>query len=118
MPKSKPKAVVREIALSAIHADERARPRAVSAEVVVIYREDMERGDQFPPPVVFKDEEDVYWLADGFHRFDAMTGRKTVRCEIHKGGLRDAILFACGANAVHGLRRTNEEKRLQSTLII
>jgi hypothetical protein len=32
-------------------------------------------------------------------------------CEIRQGSLRDAILFACGANAVHGLRRTNKDKR-------
>ena len=27
------------------------------------------------------------------------------------GGLRDAILFSVGANAAHGLRRTNADKR-------
>jgi hypothetical protein len=44
------------IAMSTIHADERVHPRAVS---VAQYREDMERSDQFPPPVVLKDEDDA-----------------------------------------------------------
>jgi hypothetical protein len=30
---------------------------------------------------------------------------------VHEGGRRDAILFAVGANATHGLRRTNADKR-------
>jgi hypothetical protein len=30
---------------------------------------------------------------------------------VRKGGLRDAILYSCGANADHGTRRTNADKR-------
>jgi hypothetical protein len=32
-------------------------------------------------------------------------------CEVRKGTQRDAILYALGANAAHGLRRTNADKR-------
>ena len=55
----------------------------------------------------------VYWLADGFHRFYAAQGceRQEVECDVREGGLRDAILCSVGANAAHGLRRTNEDKR-------
>lgn len=31
--------------------------------------------------------------------------------DVRTGTQRDAILFACGANATHGLRRTNDDKR-------
>jgi hypothetical protein len=70
-------------------------------------------GQLFPPVVVFFDGTD-YWLADGFHRKAAhkKAGRKQILCEVRQGTKRDAILYAVGANARHGLRRTNEDKRI------
>ena len=38
-------------------------------------------------------------------------GRTTIQAEIHEGGKRDAILYACGANATNGIRLTNADKR-------
>src|SRR4051812_32879115 len=72
----------------------------------------MAAGDAFPPLVVLHDG-DSYWLADGFHCLAAAQalGAKTIRCDVRQGGLRDAILHACGANADHGLKRSNEDKR-------
>src|SRR3954468_17862768 len=72
----------------------------------------MAAGDVFPPVVVFQDG-DLYWLADGFHRFGAAQsiGVETIACDVREGGLRDAILYSCGANADHGLKRSNEDKR-------
>ncbi len=65
----------------------------------------------FPPVVVFFDGA-TYWLADGFHRVAAATGvRAGVPADIRSGSQRDAILFAAGANASHGLRRTGADKR-------
>ena len=54
----------------------------------------------------------VYWLADGFHRVRAKEkiGAKEVSAEVIPGQLRDAILHSVGANAAHGLRRTNADK--------
>ena len=65
-----------------------------------------------PAPLVFFDGE-AHWLADGFHRVEGAekAGRRLLECEVKRGGLRDAILFAAGANAQHGLRRTNADKR-------
>ncbi len=62
----------------------------------------------------------VYWLADGFHRFLAadMNGDTHLRCEIRPGDERDAILFSCGVNAEHGLRRTNADKRRQVEMLL
>jgi hypothetical protein len=78
----------------------------------------MTDGQHFPPLVVFWDGE-CYWLADGFHRRAAMNGIRislgldtiNVPCEIREGTLRDAILHACGANAAHGIPRTDDDKR-------
>jgi hypothetical protein len=62
------------------------------------------------PIIVFYDGS-VYWLASGFHRLRAhlLAGRKVILAEVRKGGLRDAILCACGQNAKHGLRRNNAD---------
>lgn len=102
-----------KIALSQITADQRAQPRtSIEMDKVEEYAADMRRGDQFPPCIVFQ-ERKTYWLADGFHRYYAATPAEVleIECEVRQGTLRDAILFSCGANAAHGFRRTNEDKR-------
>lgn len=101
------------IKLSEIRADTSAQPRAsILTDKVAEYVERMMEGDVFPPMVVFSDGR-VNWLADGFHRYHAAIGigLETFACEVRKGGLRDAVLFSCGANAAHGVPRTNEDKR-------
>ena len=64
------------------------------------------------PIVVFYDGTD-YWLADGFHRVKAcqLHGRYVAHADIKQGTRRDAILYAVGANADHGLPRSNADKR-------
>jgi hypothetical protein len=89
------------------------QPRAlIDEDVVAEYAEAMERGDKFPPMVVFYDGTD-HWLADGFHRVSAarQIGRTFVQCDVRQGTWRDAILFSVGANSAHGLKRTNADKR-------
>jgi hypothetical protein len=68
--------------------------------------------DELPPVIVFADGKN-FWLADGFHRYKAaqFAGREEIACEIRNGSRRDAILFAAGANARHGLRRSRADKR-------
>jgi len=78
------------------------------------YADAMEEGAKFPPVVVFHDSRlDVYWLADGFHRYHAciMLDIDEMDAEVHDGTRRDAILYAAGANKSHGLRRSNQDKR-------
>lgn len=102
-----------KVALRLIEADTAAQPRTtIDIKKVAEYIEDMQRGDKFPPLVVFKEAE-KYWLADGFHRFYAAKTAQfeSFNCDVRDGSLRDAVLFSCSANASHGLRRTNDDKR-------
>jgi hypothetical protein len=61
-----------------------------------------------------------FWLADGFHRYHAhrQAGAMEMVADIRTGTQRDAILFSVGANASHGLRRTNEDKRKAVTILL
>jgi hypothetical protein len=81
-------------------------------ETVDDYASDMLNGAVFPPIVVFYDGND-YWLGDGFHRVSAARkiDRETIVAEIRQGTARDATLHGIGSNAVHGLRRTQADKR-------
>ena len=86
----------------------------VSLDEAVIeeYAEEMKKGDRFPPIDVYFDGED-YYVADGFHRVKAAikAGFDEINARVHTGNVRDAILHSVGANASHGLRRTNLDKR-------
>ena len=66
----------------------------------------------FPPVIIYYDGAH-YWLADGFHRLNAAyrADLTAIPAEVRAGTRRDAILHAAGANASHGLRRTNADKR-------
>ncbi len=83
------------------------------------YAAAMAEGAQFPPVIVYQDAGG-YWLADGFHRLEAAkrAGRGWLEAEVRQGSRRDALLFACGANASHGVRRTNADKRRAVTLLL
>lgn len=101
-----------EIELGQIRTDGGTQPRAhIYDETVVEYAEAM-KPKPFPPVVLYFDGQD-YWLADGFHRVQAamQIGRKRIDADIRQGTQRDAVLHSVGANAEHGLRRTNEDKR-------
>jgi hypothetical protein len=81
-------------------------------ETVQEYAEAMRRGDVFPPVDVFFDGAD-YWLGEGYHRVDAarQIGREMICADVRPGTKRDAILHGIGANATHGLRRSQADKR-------
>ena len=84
----------------------------INREVVADYAEAIKDGAEFPPVVVFFDGT-AYWLADGFHRYEAHAeaGAHEIPADVRQGSQRDAILYSVGANAAHGLRRTNDDKR-------
>lgn len=87
---------------------------SLNQDAVAEYAEVIRLAGELPPVVVFNDgDNDGLWLADGFHRFHAhrAAGALEIVCDVRVGTQRDAILFSVGANAAHGLRRTNDDKR-------
>lgn len=102
-----------QLAISEIKIDGGTQSRAALNEAVVAeYAEAIQAGASLPPVVVFFDGS-AHWLADGFHRFHAhrKAASEAIEADVRAGTKRDAILHSVGANASHGLRRTNEDKR-------
>jgi len=96
-----------------IRTDGATQPRAAIHEPTVAeYAEAIEAGVVLPPVTVFNDGG-TYWLADGFHRLAATKriGCLDIEVDLRVGTRRDAMLHSFGANATHGLRRTNDDKR-------
>jgi hypothetical protein len=105
--------MIQSIDIGKIRIDGGTQSRTqVYEDTVTSYTEHVLDGVKMPPVVVFNDGKD-FWLADGFHRYHAhkRAAHKTMDCEVHTGTKRDAFIFSRGANAEHGLPRTNEEKR-------
>ena len=108
------------IKISKIILDAKAQPRTeLNSEIIQEYAQTWKDGStRFPPIVVYCNEvnfelADNYWLADGWHRVNAakVAGVKEIEADVRTGTLRDAILFSVSANAKHGMRRTNADKR-------
>ena len=103
-----------------IRVDGGTQPRdAKNQECIEDYRDAMREGATFPPVVVFYDGAS-YWLADGYHRMEACCelAIDKIKAEVHQGTQRDAILYSVGANATHGLPRTNADKRRAVTRLL
>ena len=105
--------IVTRVAVSLLRRDGGTQIRAqISMEVAKEYAESMARGDKFPPARARYDGTH-YWLSDGFHRVMAaeLIQQVAIDTEVTPGTRRDALLDAVGANASHGYRRTNADKR-------
>jgi len=91
----------------------------LDAGIVAEYAEAISNGAQFPPVIVYHDGS-THWLADGYHRIEAAdeAKQKIIAADIRVGSRRDAILFACGANRNHGLRRTRADVRRAITTLV
>jgi hypothetical protein len=99
--------------IEGIRLHEQLQPRVEMDQALIHeYAEAITNGAKFPAVTVFQDGGD-FWLADGYHRIEAYKeiGALDIPVEIHQGSFRDAILFSISANATHGKRRTNEDKR-------
>ena len=106
--------------LDQIRIDGGTQPRvAIDEDVVAEYADLYTNGVDLPPVTVFHDGS-TYWLADGFHRYWATKRieREAIAVDIQQGTRRDAILYSVGANASHGLRRSNEDKRKAVTIML
>lgn len=101
------------IDIAKIKIDSKAQSRMKLCKATIDeYAEGYKEGVKFPPVTLFYDGKD-YWLADGFHRYFGaqQAGKKVIQEDITPGTLREAILHSVGANASHGLPRSNADKR-------
>lgn len=104
---------VERLLISQIQAEPLVQARVeIDKTVVAQYANHMKEGINLPPVIVVFDG-DIYWLADGFHRYRAATmiGEKLVCCHIEQGTKRDAILLAIRENIFQDFKRTNADKR-------
>lgn len=108
------------MSLKAIKVDHALQSRAkMSTEDQREFSEAMLRGDQFPPVTVFFDGK-TYWLADGFHRYAATLKAQldSIRAEIRQGTKRDAIVFSAGANQKFSIKRTNDDIKKATWMLL
>jgi hypothetical protein len=66
------------------------------------------------PPISVFDVNGKMFIVDGIHRFSAAVkaGVEFIRCTVvGKGTVEDAAWHATGVNQVHGIRRSNADKR-------
>lgn len=104
---------MRELSIVSIRIDGGTQPRVkLNESAIAEYAEAITEGVPLPPVSVFFDGAE-HWLADGFHRYWAhkRIGALKVAADVISGTRRDAVLHSVGANASHGLRRTNKDKR-------
>ena len=101
---------IEEISLANVYLDRETQVRAtVSEETIQRYADAMENEecrDKFPPIILYRDNDDTLWLADGHHRVMAAIRRKfqSIHAIIRKGTKADAIWEAAKANSRNGLQ--------------
>lgn len=99
--------------IAQIRRDGGTQPRTgLDPATVAEYAEVIHNGGKLPPAELVYDGTN-YWLWDGYHRLAAALeeGETDYEFYVRPGMQRDAVLLSVGANADHGLRRTNEDKR-------
>ena len=119
LPSTQPMSI-KTIAIEHLRVDPIIQQRVeLNEDVVTDYAEAMCENAAFPPVMVF-DDGDTCWVADGFHRVEAAKRAQAEKLPvaIRPGSRREAILWACGANAQHGLRRTSADKRKAVTTLL
>jgi uncharacterized ParB-like nuclease family protein len=91
----------------------------IDPKTVKEYREALQNGAKFPPVVTIFSGV-YYYLVDGWHRFEAYSaeGIVDIQADVYEGSYRSAQLYALSANATHGLRRTNKDKKRAVTLML
>jgi hypothetical protein len=102
-----------EVPINQIRDDEGTQTRvSIDEAIVTEYSERMKEGDSFPPIDLFQ-EDDHYWVGDGFHRLFARKkmGCKKIDANVRPGGRIEALKHSLSANSKHGLQRTTADKR-------
>jgi hypothetical protein len=104
-----------ELPIASIRLDRTIQQRAGGVSNTVLNDYSLNIGEWIHrvPVTVYRDPSGACVLADGFHRVAAakLAGLQSIHCTVLVGGYREALLFACGANATHGARRTAADKR-------
>lgn len=99
--------------IDSIELDTSIQCRAsIDVATVNEYADAMADGVEFPPVVLFGNQTRA-WIGDGWHRVMAaqQIGAPTIDADIRPGDRREALKYALNANAAHGQRRTNADKR-------
>lgn len=112
------------LSVTALQVDDDIQPReslswSVVDEYATHYTEEEEGQNILPPLDVFEIDGN-YYVADGFHRLDAARKAKkeTLPCHVQQGSKRDAMVFACFANARRGLAyRHGDKERIVQRLL-
>jgi len=102
-----------QVAVNEIEIDGSTQGRVrIDQATVDEYVRAMDKGAKFPPVELFNDGI-TYWVGDGFHRIlaAATLGKTLLNSNVRPGGQRAALMWALGANAEHGLKRTADDKR-------
>lgn len=89
------------------------RVKEIDRAIVRQYAEAMKRGETLPAIVLFVDEAGRLWPGDGWHRIAAheSLALSEIEADVRPGGRPAAFRFALSANAKHGLRRTQADRR-------
>lgn len=107
--------------LEQLALDERLQARAtIDRDAVEEYREAYAAGRKLPPVQAFRIAAALY-IVDGFHRWLAAheAGVEFLQVDVvGEGSMDDAVWYATGVNATHGLRRTNADKRRAVTMAV
>jgi hypothetical protein len=84
----------------------------IDTGIVSEYAERMTESDKFPPVILYGTPTQC-WIGDGWHRVMAakQIGAINIPATLSTGGRAEALKQALGANAIHGHRRTNADKR-------
>lgn len=83
------------------------------------YAQAMEEGAIFPP-IELVEEGILYFIADGYHRYEATKkiGKEAIEANVRQGSVRDAILFGISANHNHGLRLSLGDRRRMVSILL
>lgn len=103
----------RTVATGLLKLDNRLQCReSVPQEIIEEYEDAWKKKVTFPPVAVVQVDGEMY-VTDGFCRVLAAqnVGKSRIEAIVTVGTWKDALRAACGANAAHGLRRTNADKR-------
>jgi len=113
-PNTNPAETAELVPLALIRLDPGTQVRArIDEEVVGEYAQAMGKGAPFPEVTLVKETPYHFAIADGWHRVLAAKklGRKHILARWTPGDRQTTLRIALRANAAHGLRRTNADKR-------